>query len=83
MGSNATSKIATFKSALFFAQEYGLLAASLEDRPSIPTGQVVLGGVPNGIRHAFRRWEDKKSPTSRKDRFMSLNEVLEAFNDGV
>jgi hypothetical protein len=67
--------------ALIFAQEYGLLSASLEDRPFIPTGKIVLGGVPEGMRRAFRSWDDRKTPTAREDKMLDLHEALEAFNE--
>ena len=55
-----------------FAQEYGILAASAEDRPFIPVTSVVIcsrtrsanvkevEGIPEGMRQAFRKWDDGK-----------------------
>ncbi|KAK0640109.1 Muscle M-line assembly protein unc-89 [Lasiodiplodia hormozganensis] len=53
-----------FSTALMFAQEYGILAASLQDRPFIPVSTVVLEGVPRDMKAVFRRWEDQMQPTA-------------------
>ncbi|KAL8824140.1 MAG: hypothetical protein Q9191_005270, partial [Dirinaria sp. TL-2023a] len=60
--SNPKSLLPTFRAACEFAQEYGILVASAEDRPFVPVSHVVLGkqGVPEGVRHAFRKWDDGK-----------------------
>ena len=47
-----------FASALLFAQDYGILSASVEDRPFIPVSTVVLEGVPRDLKAVFRRWTD-------------------------
>jgi len=47
-----------FSAALLFAQDYGILAASLEDRPFIPVSTVVLEGAPRDMKAVFRRWTD-------------------------
>lgn len=47
-----------------FAQEYGILAASLQDRPFIPVSTVVLEGVPRDMKAVFRCWEDQMQPTA-------------------
>ncbi|KAL8997104.1 MAG: hypothetical protein Q9169_003540 [Polycauliona sp. 2 TL-2023] len=59
--------LSTFRTALLFAQEYAILAASAHDenRPFVPISSVVLFGVgrdsvPEGLRMAFRKWEGGK-----------------------
>lgn len=59
--------LSTFRTALLFAQEYAILAASAHDenRPFVPVSSVVLfgvgrDGVPEGLRMAFRKWEGGK-----------------------
>ncbi|KAI4112177.1 MAG: hypothetical protein LQ339_000185 [Xanthoria mediterranea] len=59
--------LSTFRTALLFAQEYAILAASAHDenRPFVPVSSVVLFGVgrasvPEGLRMAFRKWEGGK-----------------------
>lgn len=49
---------------MLFAQEYGILAASLEDRPFVPVSTVVLEGVPRDMKAVFRRWDDRLTPTA-------------------
>jgi hypothetical protein len=50
---------AAFATAILFAQEYGILAASLQDRPFVPVSTVVLEGAPRDMRAVFRRWEER------------------------
>lgn len=46
-----------------FAQEYGILIASAEDRPFVPNSLVVLGrDAPVGMKRAFRKWEERRGP---------------------
>jgi len=74
VSARASSKFSTFRAALLFAQEYGILAASMEDRPFVPSGGVVLQGAPVGVMNAFRKWkEDGKEKV-----VIALNEALEA-----
>jgi len=47
-----------------FAQEYGILAASMEDRPFVPVSTVVLQGVPRDFKAVFRKWEEAKIMTN-------------------
>lgn len=66
-----------------FAQEYGILAASLEDRPSIPACQITFHGAPPDFAGAFRKWErpvGTKSQEQKPFRVVPLNEVLEALS---
>lgn len=58
LGPLAQSQSHAFSTALLFAQDYGILAASAEDRPFIPVSTVVLEGVPKDMRAVFRRWDD-------------------------
>ncbi|KAF4119273.1 GEL protein [Geosmithia morbida] len=63
VGSRAQSQFASFRNALNFAQEYAILAASIEDRPFVPVSTVVLEGVPRDLKRVFRKWSDEMSPT--------------------
>ncbi|RFU79144.1 hypothetical protein TARUN_3093 [Trichoderma arundinaceum] len=63
VGSQAQSQYASFRNALDFAQEYAVLAASMEDRPFIPISTVVLEGVPRDMKRVFRKWTDERCPT--------------------
>ncbi|MCJ1247124.1 hypothetical protein MMC30_004335 [Trapelia coarctata] len=74
VGGRATSKFPTFRAALLFAQEYGILAASMEDRPFVPAGGVVLQGAPAGVTNAFRKWKED----GKKEGVITLNDALEA-----
>ncbi|ODM18720.1 hypothetical protein SI65_05337 [Aspergillus cristatus] len=56
VGEQAAHRPAEFASAVVFAHEYGILAASLQDRPFIPKSYVSIGGAPNSCRSAFRKW---------------------------
>jgi hypothetical protein len=46
-----------------FAQEYGILAAGMEDRPYVPVTTVVLEGIPKDMKSVFRKWRDGLAPT--------------------
>ncbi len=78
-----SARFPTFRAALLFAQEYGILSASLEDRPFVPIGSVIFGGryasgVPEGMRRAFRKWEDGGlNGVGRECRVVGLTECLE------
>lgn len=63
VGSRAQSQFASFRNALNFAQDYTILAASIEDRPFVPVSTVVLEGAPRDLKRVFRKWSDEKSPT--------------------
>ncbi|KAL9125360.1 MAG: hypothetical protein Q9217_005428 [Psora testacea] len=75
-------KSASFRAALLFAQEYGILAASAEDRPFVPHSSVVFltkdgqGGaeVPKGLKWAFRKWDSTRKGTCK---VLGLTEALE------
>ena len=47
-----------------FAQEYGILAVSEEDRPFMPVTTIVLEGVPRDMKAVFRHWNDAVIPTA-------------------
>lgn len=79
MGSEAQSRAAEFASALVFAHEYGILAASLEDRPFIPKSFVAIGGVPEQCRVAFRKWDSKIWQSTA--RLLPLNAAIEAIRE--
>jgi hypothetical protein len=53
---NPRAHAPAFAAALLFAQAYGILAASEDDRPFVPVTTVVLDGAPRDLRAAFRRW---------------------------
>ena len=67
-----STESAAFRAALVFGQEYGILAASAEDRPFVPVSSVVIcsrdrspnvteaESVPEGMRQAFRKWDNSK-----------------------
>ena len=82
VGALASSKYQAFRTACFFAHEYSILAASLEDRPAVPTGTVVLAGIPRALCHAFRKWDDVVTPTKAGPNggvtTVSLSAALEA-----
>ena len=71
-----------------FAQEYGILAASAEDRPFVPVSSVIICSrstspnvkeaedIPEGIKLAFRKWDDGKG--FGQCRVLSLATALEA-----
>ncbi|KAH8658699.1 hypothetical protein BGZ60DRAFT_531384 [Tricladium varicosporioides] len=89
VGSQAQSQYAAFHNALTFAQEYGILAASMEDRPFIPVSTVVIEGIPRDMKSVFRKWKDSLAPTKtakpstdlrrvRSLRVVPLNAAIEA-----
>jgi hypothetical protein len=63
VGSRAQSQYSAFHNALMFSQEYGILAAGMEDRPYVPVTTVVLEGVPKDMKSVFRKWSDELTPT--------------------
>ena len=64
VGALSQNQSNAFSTALLFAQDYAMEAASLEDRPFLPVSTVVLEGVPRDMKFVFRSWEDKQIPTS-------------------
>ncbi|KAI1467252.1 uncharacterized protein F4812DRAFT_431902 [Daldinia caldariorum] len=91
VGSRAQAQYASFHNALDFAQEYGILAAGMEDRPFVPFSTVVLEGIPRDMKSVFRKWRDAESPTitnvstglkrGRSLRVVPLNQALQALSD--
>ncbi|RHZ66821.1 hypothetical protein CDV55_103938 [Aspergillus turcosus] len=77
VGEQASQRPAEFASAVVFAHEYGILAASLQDRPFIPNSLVSIGGLPESARSAFRKW-DKPSGQMRP-RVFPLNAAIESI----
>jgi hypothetical protein len=63
VGSASQSQYAAFCTALLFAQEYGILAAGMEDRPFVPVSTVVVEGVPRDLKACFRKWKEGQGPT--------------------
>lgn len=59
----------TLRASLLFAEEYAIISASTEDRPFVPSCQVVFmpalsdddnaRTVPEGMRWCFRKWDDR------------------------
>ncbi|TVY42148.1 Advillin [Lachnellula subtilissima] len=88
VGARAQSQYLEFQTALTFAQEYGILAAGMEDRPFVPVSNVILEGVPRDLKSVFRKWKDGLSPTmqhqntglqrGRSLRVVPLNAAIEA-----
>ena len=74
VGDQARSKSAEFVTALFFAQEFSILAASLQDRPFVPPCHVTWGAPPD-FRSVFRKWSGPGGrPTT-----IPLNAAIEAL----
>ena len=53
-----STRNAMFAQTLSFASEYGVLAASTDDRPQVPTTQVLFNGVPKELKMLFRHWDE-------------------------
>lgn len=95
VGSHAQSQYTSFRNALDFAQEYAILASSMEDRPFVPISTVVLEGIPRDLKSVFRKWHDSRSPTAmqvhdpaspglqrgRSLRVVPLTQALQALNE--
>jgi hypothetical protein len=65
VGASARNQFPAFQAALTFAHEYGIFAASLEDRPFVPVGTVVMQGAPKDFKRSFRKWDDSKQVTAK------------------
>jgi hypothetical protein len=92
VGARAQSRYAAFRNALDFAQEYAILASSMEDRPFVPISTVVLEGIPRDLKSVFRKWRDSESPTitipqggglrrGRSLRIVPLTHALQALSE--
>jgi hypothetical protein len=79
VGAEADSKAAEFVTALFFAQEYGILAASLEDRPAIPSCTITFYGAPPDFTAAFRKWENPPVLHGQQHQSFQMVVVLDAL----
>ncbi|RHZ64575.1 putative gelsolin repeat protein [Aspergillus thermomutatus] len=77
VGEQASQRPAEFASAVVFAHEYGILAASLQDRPFIPNSLVSIGGLPESCRSAFRKWG--KPSGQMRPRVFPLNAAIESI----
>ncbi|KAL6720396.1 hypothetical protein ACLMJK_002318 [Lecanora helva] len=77
-----------FRAGLLFAQEYGILAASEEDRPRVPTASVVIcsknatdkdkQSLPEMMVRAFRKWDEG---FVNECRIVPLTAALEAMGE--
>lgn len=78
MGDSAKSKSSEFVTALTFAEQYGILAASLQDRPAIPPCLVSFGQDPAAFTAAFRKWTENRrsSVQPEKTRLFDLHDVM-------
>lgn len=92
VGAHAQSQYTSFRNALEFAQEYAILASSMEDRPFIPISTVVLEGIPRDLKRVFRKWRDTLTPTAtapaaaglkrgRSLRVVPLTQALQALSE--
>ncbi|KAL4970437.1 putative gelsolin repeat protein [Aspergillus stella-maris] len=77
VGDQASNRPAEFASAVMFAHEYGILAASLQDRPFIPKSFISLGGTPEVCRSAFRKWTQR--PLQQPPQVFPLNAAIDAI----
>lgn len=90
MGARAQAEYPAFHNALTFVQEYGIFAASMEDRPFVPVSTVVIEGIPRDMKGIFRNWREELTPTmirkagagglrrGRSLRVVPLNAAIEA-----
>ncbi|KLJ05977.1 hypothetical protein EMPG_10590 [Blastomyces silverae] len=80
VGDRAHARSAEFASALIFAQEYSIMAVSLQDRPFLPNSSVVIYGLSEECKRAFRKWEDRGMVSPRKTpTVIPLNAAIEAI----
>ena len=49
-----------FTQALLFANDYAILAASVEDRMRMPKAEVIFGALPLDAKHIFRFWDESR-----------------------
>lgn len=77
VGDQASNRPAEFASAVAFAAEYGVLAASLQDRPFIPKSFISLGGTPEACRSAFRKCA--RRPLQQQPQVFPLNAAIDAI----
>ena len=82
VGELAKSKPIEFVTALSFAEQYGMLAASLQDRPAIPPCWVSFGRVEENFKAAFRKWNVKGTSNEelKKTRLFGLHDVMKELD---
>ncbi|KAI9705195.1 MAG: hypothetical protein M1820_005342 [Bogoriella megaspora] len=69
LGPASHTHLQLLPTALLFAQDYSILAASLEDRPFVPIGNVLMPGFfPKDMRHVFRGWRDELTESFKEGR---------------
>jgi len=49
-----------FTQALLFANDYAILAASVEDRTRMPQAEVIFDALPQDAKHVFRSWDERR-----------------------
>ncbi|RAH75840.1 actin depolymerizing protein [Aspergillus japonicus CBS 114.51] len=79
VGEQASARAAEFASAVYFAHEYSILAASFQDRPFIPKTFVSLSGVPESCSSVFRKWNT--SSWQSIPQVLPLNAAIEVIRD--
>ncbi|KAI2122877.1 hypothetical protein LOZ42_000485 [Ophidiomyces ophidiicola] len=81
VGELARSRSAEFASALVFAQEYGFLAVSEQDRPFLPKSHVCFNGLTDECKRAFRKWDDRIGgfENGKPPRVFPLSAAIEAI----
>ncbi|KAI9892447.1 MAG: hypothetical protein M1814_001404 [Vezdaea aestivalis] len=87
IGPASQARYPAFRAALDFAQEYGILAVSADDRPNVPVCTVVLEGAPRDLKAVFRRWDDEGAAVAgaaagavkKGLRVVSLSSALDSF----
>ncbi|KAL9073538.1 MAG: hypothetical protein Q9157_004704 [Trypethelium eluteriae] len=69
LGPHSNKHPALLPTALLFAQDYSILAASLEDRPFVPVGNVLMPGFfPRDLKAVFRGWRDEMTESFKEGR---------------
>ncbi|KAI9690432.1 MAG: hypothetical protein M1822_009395 [Bathelium mastoideum] len=69
LGPQSNKHPSLLPTALLFAQDYSILAASLEDRPFVPVGNVLMPGFfPRDLKAVFRGWRDSITESFKEGR---------------
>ena len=69
LGPQSDKHASVLPTALLFAQDYSILAASLEDRPFVPVGNVLMPGFfPRDLKAVFRGWRDEVTESFKEGR---------------
>ena len=59
----AESLLSSFRAALIFAQKYGILVTSIEDRSFVSAGSMILSrNASECCKRVFRKWENRRGP---------------------